>query len=1114
MALTAVVMSAYQVDLYWPAVPGVQGYRLLRDGHPLATLDAATLFFEDTAVQPAASYDYSVEAFNKANDYSSPSPAASAHTPPVPDQADTQPPHEPVNLTASASDGTVFLTWDDAYGDTDVTAYRIRRNEQLLAAVVTGTFAYEDSTVQPATSYRYSVETFDGAGNRSAPSRPVLIRTPAQFRGEAPVPPSAPATDPPALLLAQGLSDTTIEVTWMPVAGADSYAIYRDDVRLHTQTATLYDDAALQPAATHTYQVAAISSGVESARSTAVSATTLGAHDASQPTQPGPITVSNLSSSSAALQWANSDDNVDVVGYRILRGPVGAPLSSLVQISTTDATNSYTATSLRAGTGYQFAVLALDAAGNLSPARTVTFTTNASSDTTAPLAPSSSSVAATIFSSSRVDLVWGAVSASDLAGYQVFRDGVLVGTIDLPLRRYFSDNGLAPGTRYTYQVRSVDSAGNLSALTTGRKATTTATGVVKIMRGPYLQWTTPNAIRIAWWTNVPAQSTVSYGPGGLTQQVSDTALVRQHVILIAGLNAGTTYTYQVASGSAVSAVSTFTTSVPPGTAFSFAAMGDYGGGSAQQQQVANNIVNSGTRFVQTLGDNVYPDAQDPDFTTTYYDFDGRFYKPEATLIRQQTIWIGNGNKEYYGDGAVWRNFWMPNNERWYSYDWGDAHILVIDTEQPYIAGTPQYQFVQADLAANQSKAWRIVISPKPPFSSATANSSAEGVRAAFAPVFEQQHVQLVLSGDSHNYERSYPLVGGVPQQSGGVTYIISGGGGNGLNQFTIAQPAWSAFRQAIYEHVQISVSPTLLRLDAIRADSGAVFDSLTIAASGGPTATPTPPVPGTATATATAPPSHTPTLTPTGTPTTTPTGTPTNTPTAPAGPTNTPTPTPTASPTSTPGEAATATPSVTPSTTPTATPSPTLTPTPGSAPPIFTDGFESGNLSAWTSNAGLVVQQAQVHSGSFAVEANTTNGITYAKKTLPGTYPDGWGRIYFNLLSYSSQVNLLRLRTAGDGSLAYLFVNTSGKLGLRNDVSATTLTSATPVGSGWHELMLRLVVNGSASTTQVWLDGVPINDLSVTTNLGTTPIGRFQIGEVNSGRTYRVLFDDVVFDTQ
>jgi hypothetical protein len=31
-------------------------------------------------------------------------------------------------------------------------------------------------------------------------------------------------------------------------------------------------------------------------------------------------------------------------------------------------------------------------------------------------------------------------------------------------------------------------------------------------------------------------------------------------------------------------------------------------------------------------------------------------------------------------------------------------------------------------------------------------------------------------------------------------------------------------------------------------------------------------------------------------------------------------------------------------------------------------------------------------------------------------------------------------------------------------------------------------------------------------SLGSTPIGRLQIGEVNTGRTYDVLFDDVVFD--
>lgn len=155
-----------------------------------------------------------------------------------------------------------------------------------------------------------------------------------------------------------------------------------------------------------------------------------------------------------------------------------------------------------------------------------------------------------------------------------------------------------------------------------------------------------------------------------------------------------------------------------------------------------------------------------------------------------------------------------------------------------------------------------------------------------------------------------------------------------------------------------------------------------------------------------------------------------------------------------------------------------------------------------------------MHSGTYAAQGNTTNGATYAKKTLPASYSDGYARIYFNIVSYSSQVNLLRYRTSTDTSLAYLFVSTTGKLSLRNDVSATTLTSATSVGSGWHALEFHVVINGASSTTEVWLDGIKVNDLSVTTNLGTALIGRIQIGEVNTGRTYNVIFDDVIFDNR
>lgn len=580
-----------------------------------------------------------------------------------------------------------------------------------------------------------------------------------------------------------------------------------------------------------------------------------------------------------------------------------------------------------------------------------------------------------------------------------------------------------------------------------------------------------------------------WSPTGQTPIVrADPVLTQQHVMLIGALTAGTSYMYQVVSSNATSATLAFTTAAPPGSTFSFAAVGDYGGGSSQETQVATNIANGGTQFVQTLGDNVYPEARDPDFATTYSDYDARFYKPYAAAMSQQTLWLAAGNHEYYGNEAFWQHIWMPNNERWYSYDWGDAHILVLDAEQPYTPGTPQYQFAQSDLSASQSTVWRIVVIPRPPYNSLSNNSSADGVRTYLVPLFEQQHVQLVLSGNSHNYERTYPLLGGVPQTTGGVTYIVSGGGGNGLNQFLIGQPSWSAFRQATYEHVSIIVSATSLQIDAV-SQTGTVVDSSTITSGSSPTLTNTP----------------TPTSTPTNTPT--PTVAP---PTKTFTPTNTPTPT-TQSSTNTPTPTGTATNTPTPTTAP-----PTNTPTPTSAThtPVFSDGFESGTMSSWSTNSGLTVQTASVHSGTYAARGNTTNGATYAKKTLPTSYSDGYARIYFNLVSYSSQVNLLRYRTSTDVSISYLFVSTTGKLSLRNDVSATTVTSATSVESGWHALEFHVLITGASSTTEVWLDGARVNDLSITTNLGTNLIGRLQIGEVMTGRIYDVIFDDVIFDTQ
>ena len=124
--------------------------------------------------------------------------------------------------------------------------------------------------------------------------------------------------------------------------------------------------------------------------------------------------------------------------------------------------------------------------------------------------------------------------------------------------------------------------------------------------------------------------------------------------------------------------------------------------------------------------------------------------------------------------------------------------------------------------------------------------------------------------------------------------------------------------------------------------------------------------------------------------------------------------------------------------------------------------------------------------------------------------------MWFNLQSASSQVNLLRHRTAADASLAYVFLTPTGALGLRNDIAATTTTSSTVVTPGvWHQLELHTLVNGTSSVIEVWLDGVRVDSLSSSTaNLGTTPIAKIQIGEVQAARTYNVAIDDVAFGVQ
>ena len=188
-----------------------------------------------------------------------------------------------------------------------------------------------------------------------------------------------------------------------------------------------------------------------------------------------------------------------------------------------------------------------------------------------------------------------------------------------------------------------------------------------------------------------------------------------------------------------------------------------------------------------------------------------------------------------------------------------------------------------------------------------------------------------------------------------------------------------------------------------------------------------------------------------------------------------------------------------------------------SATPLgfFNDDFESNSLSRWTSVTNLTVQGQEVFAGSYAARGMSNGLPTYAYKQLSVPQNELYYRLRFKLISQTQTMNLLKFRTGTGSSILGVFVSNTGILGSRNDVAAVSTFSTTSVSKGvWHELQVRVLINGPAGQAEVWLDGNRVDLLSKTEAFGTNPIGRIQLGENASGVNFDVAYDNLTVDTQ
>jgi chitodextrinase len=93
---------------------------------------------------------------------------------------DTQAPTTPAGLTAtSMSAGAVTLTWQGSTDNVGVAGYTVYRNGTVLGSVSGSSTTYTDATAGSATTYSYTVDAYDAAGNRSPQSAPLSVTTTA-----------------------------------------------------------------------------------------------------------------------------------------------------------------------------------------------------------------------------------------------------------------------------------------------------------------------------------------------------------------------------------------------------------------------------------------------------------------------------------------------------------------------------------------------------------------------------------------------------------------------------------------------------------------------------------------------------------------------------------------------------------------------------------------------------------------------------------------------------------------------------------------------------------------------------------------------------------------------
>ncbi len=260
--------------------------------------------------------------------------------------------------------------------------------------------------------------------------------------------------------------------------------------------------------------------------------------------------VKNISDTNAVIEWVT--DEVTSASVEITAGDTFTE-------STLLTFHSIVVTGLSANTDYSALIHSTDAQGNLSDTSSINFTSAATPDLTAPKyiqAPSVSAIGDTHFTIS--------FCADEPVSGKIIVDNTDYLINELSSCHQTTINDLNPNQSYSVFASISDGAANGPTLSEIEAVTTLAAADFnspEIIAGPAIIDVSDSTAVVAWTTNEPATSGLTFNDGNIYRVINNDNLVTQHSAQITSLSPDTLYSLRVSSKDAAGNGPTLSTAV-------------------------------------------------------------------------------------------------------------------------------------------------------------------------------------------------------------------------------------------------------------------------------------------------------------------------------------------------------------------------------------------------------------------------------------------------------------------------------------------------------------------------------------------------------------------------